>query len=95
MDLMVDRLEDMRGFRLLNVVDDFSREGLGIEVDFSPPAQRATCGVDGIIEFGRVSSTVKSDSGTCTQYQIASTPKTLLFLRSGCKSSLCFQHLCW
>ena len=32
---MADCLEDMRQFRLLNVVDDFNREGLGIEVDFS------------------------------------------------------------
>jgi putative transposase len=35
MDFKADRLEDMRPFRLLNVVDDFNREGLGIEVDFS------------------------------------------------------------
>ena len=38
MDFMADCLEDMRSFRLLNVVDDFNREGLGIEVDFSLPA---------------------------------------------------------
>ena len=35
MDFMADRLEDGRAFRLLNVLDDFNREGLGIEVDFS------------------------------------------------------------
>ena len=35
MDFMADRLGDGRAFRLLNVLDDFSREGLGIEVDFS------------------------------------------------------------
>ena len=32
---MADRLGDGRAFRLLNVLDDFNREGLGIEVDFS------------------------------------------------------------
>ena len=32
---MVDRLGDGRAFRLLNVLDDFNWEGLGIEVDFS------------------------------------------------------------
>jgi hypothetical protein len=42
MDFMADRLEDMRAFRLLNIVDDFKREGLGIEVDFSLPATRVT-----------------------------------------------------
>ena len=30
MDFMVDRLGDGRAFRLLNVLDDFNREGLGI-----------------------------------------------------------------
>ena len=30
MDFMVDQLEDGRAFRLLNVLDNFNREGLGI-----------------------------------------------------------------
>ena len=42
MDFMADRLGDGRAFRLLNVLDDFNREGLGIEVDFSLPAERVT-----------------------------------------------------
>lgn len=29
MDFMADRLADGRQFRLLNVLDDFNREGLG------------------------------------------------------------------
>ena len=40
MDFMADRLGDGRAFRLLNVLDDFNREGLGIEIDFSLPAER-------------------------------------------------------
>ena len=40
MDFMADRLGDGRSFRLLNVLDDFNRECLGIEVDFSLPAER-------------------------------------------------------
>lgn len=32
MDFMADRLGDGRAFRLLNVLDDFNREGLEIEV---------------------------------------------------------------
>ena len=40
MDFMHDQLSDGRTFRLFNVLDDFNREGLGIEADFSLPAER-------------------------------------------------------
>ena len=40
MDFMHDQLEDGRSIRLLNVIDDFNREALGMEVDFSLPSQR-------------------------------------------------------
>ena len=40
MDFMSDELEDGRALRLLNVVDDFTRECPGIEVDRSLPADR-------------------------------------------------------
>lgn len=51
MDFMADRLEDGRQFRLLNVLDDFNREGLGIEVDFSLPAERVIRSLNQIIEW--------------------------------------------
>jgi putative transposase len=35
MDFMHDQLRDGRTFRLLNVIDDYNREALGIEVYFS------------------------------------------------------------
>jgi putative transposase len=38
MDFMADQLADGRSIRTLNVLDDFNREGLCIEVDFSLPA---------------------------------------------------------
>ncbi len=50
MDFMADHLEDMRAFHMLNVVDDFNREGLGIEVDFSLPTERVIRSLDRIIE---------------------------------------------
>jgi len=40
MDFMADQLADGRTFRALNVLDDFNREGLGIEVGFSLPTMR-------------------------------------------------------
>lgn len=40
LDFMADRLADGRQFQLLNVLDHFNREGLGIEVDFSLRAER-------------------------------------------------------
>jgi putative transposase len=51
MDFMADRLADGCQFRLLNVLDDFNRERLGIEVDFSPPAERVVRSLNQIIEW--------------------------------------------
>ena len=50
MDFMADRLGDGRAFRLLNLLYDFTHEGLGIEVDFSLPAERVTRSLDRIID---------------------------------------------
>jgi putative transposase len=44
MDFMHDQLEDGRTFRLLNVIDDFNREAIGMEVDFSLPSERVIRG---------------------------------------------------
>ena len=41
MDFMHDHLADRRSLRLLNVLDDFNRQGLAMEVDISLPAARA------------------------------------------------------
>ncbi len=49
MDFMANRPGDSRAFRLLNVLDDFNREGLGIEVDFSLLAERVIRSLDRII----------------------------------------------
>jgi len=51
MDFMHDQLEDGRCFRLFNVIDDFNREALGIEIDFSLPAERVIRALEQIIEW--------------------------------------------
>lgn len=63
MDFMADRLGDGRQFRLLNVVDDFNREGLGIEVDFSLLAERVVCALNQIIEWRGSPKTIRVDNG--------------------------------
>ncbi len=40
MDFMHDKLEDGRNLQLFHVIDDFNRESLGIEVDFSLSSER-------------------------------------------------------
>lgn len=40
LDFMSDSLESGRAFRTLNIIDDFNREALWIEVDTSLPAER-------------------------------------------------------
>ena len=63
MDFMADRLGDGRQFRLLNMLDDFNREGLGIEVDFSLPAARVIRSLDRIIAWRGKPGTTRVDNG--------------------------------
>jgi putative transposase len=63
MDFMADRLGDGRQFRLLNVPDDFNREGLGIEVDFSLPAERVIRSLASIIEWRGLPGGIRVDNG--------------------------------
>lgn len=51
MDFMSDSLADGRSIRTFNVIDDYNREGLGIEVDFSLPTDRVIRALDQIIEW--------------------------------------------
>ena len=63
MDFMADRLADGRAFRLLNVLDDYNREGLGIEVDFSLSAERVVRTLDRIIEWRGQPLAIRVDNG--------------------------------
>ncbi len=63
MDFMHDQLSDGRAFRLFNVLDDFNREGLGIEVDFSLPAARVIRSLEQIIEWRGQPNVIRCDNG--------------------------------
>lgn len=63
MDFMHDQLSDGRCFRLLNVIDDFNREALGIEVDFSLPAERVIRALEHIIEWRGKPEAIRCDNG--------------------------------
>lgn len=63
MDFMADQLADGRSFRTLNVIDDFNREGLGIEVDFSLPAERVVRSLNRIIEWRGKPDVIRVDNG--------------------------------
>lgn len=63
MDFMHDQLQDGRSFRLFNVIDDYNREGLGIEVDFSLPSERVIRALDRIIEWRGKPQQIRCDNG--------------------------------
>ena len=51
MEVMHDKLSDGSRCRLFNVIDDFNREGVTIDVDFSLPAERVIRSLNHIIEW--------------------------------------------
>ena len=63
MDFMSDSLNDGRRFRTFNVLDDYNREGLGIEVDFSLPSVRVIRSLEQIIEWRGKPLAIRCDNG--------------------------------
>ena len=63
MDFMADQLSSGRRFRTFNVLDDFNREGLGIEVDLSLPASRVVRSLEQIIEWRGKPEGLRCDNG--------------------------------
>lgn len=54
LDFMSDRLFNARSFRSLNILDEYSRKGLAIEVGFSFPSLSATATLDDLVRrYGR------------------------------------------
>lgn len=63
MDFMHDQLRSGRSFRLLNVIDDFNREGLAIEADFSLPSERVIRTLEQIMEWRGMPEVIRCDNG--------------------------------
>ncbi len=63
MDFMHDQLQDGRSIRLFNVIDDFNREGLTIEVDFSLPSERVIRSLEQVIEWRGKPTAIRCDNG--------------------------------
>lgn len=60
---MSDSLSDGRSIRTFNVVDDFNREGLCIDVDLSYPAQRVVRALEQVIEWKVKPEKLRCDNG--------------------------------
>jgi putative transposase len=63
MDFMRDTLADGRVFRVLNIVDDYTRECLAIEVDTSLPGERVVRVLDRLAAMGRQPLHIVIDNG--------------------------------
>lgn len=88
LDFMSDALVDGRKFRLLNVIDDFNRESLSIEVDSSLPTLRVIRVLERLVTERGKPANIRTDNGPefishkleewCRQKQI-----TLQFVQPG------------
>jgi len=88
MDFMSDALSDGRKIRTFNVMDDYNREGLTIDVDFSLPSERVIRSLEQVIEWRGKPAAIRCDNGPeyishkleewTTKHQI-----TLLFIQPG------------
>ncbi len=63
MDFMCDSLVDGRRFRLLNIIDDYNRESLAIEIDTSLPSLRVIRVLEQLIERRTKPQVIRVDNG--------------------------------
>jgi putative transposase len=66
-----DQLTDGRGFRLFNVIDEDNREGLGIEIDFSLPAERVIRSLKQIFKWRGKPKLLRCDNGAMVKFGAA------------------------
>jgi putative transposase len=61
---MHDALANGKAFRTFNVLDDYNREGLGIEVDLGLPSDRIIRTLKKIIEWRGKPKVIRSENGS-------------------------------
>ena len=88
MDFMSDSLMDGRAIRTFNVIDDYNREGLTIDVDLSLPSGRVIRALERVIEWRGKPEAIRCDNGPeyISQQLIEWTNRhqiTLLYIQPG------------
>lgn len=88
MDFMSDNLIDGLSIRSFNVIDDFNREALTMDIDFSLPSESIIRSLNNIIEWRGKPSCLRCDNGPeyissklvkwATEHQI-----TMIYIQSG------------
>ncbi len=63
MDFMSDSCRHQRRFRTFNVIDDFNRGAIGIDIAVSLPAGRITCYLDKLAEYHGYPLKIRVDNG--------------------------------
>ena len=63
MDFMHDQLSNGRCIRLFNVIDDFNREALAIDVGFSLPSERVIRSLEQIMDWRGCPDVIRCDNG--------------------------------
>ena len=63
LDFMSDSLSNGRTFRTLNVIDDFNREALRIEIDTSLPAERVVRVLEELLLWRTAPKQIRMDNG--------------------------------